>query len=182
MQDLETVTYYEEMHTVVEALLKGETNPTALARQLGMTRVKVMDYVDAWKDIAKNDSDIKDRAKESLTNMDRHYDLIIKEMWGVVEDNSVDLRTKASTLKQIADVESKRQETLQKAGLYDDAGVAEELVDTQIKAQAIKELLRDVATKYPNTKTDILEGLSRIFNENIVVVDNAPLNLPVLNA
>ena len=179
MQELEQVTYYEEMDKVVTALLKGETNATELARQLSMPRRKILDYMEAWKDIARNDSDIKDRAKESLTNMDRHYDLIVKEMWSVVEDGAVDLKTKASTLKQIADVESKRQETLQKAGLYDDAGIADELVEAQIKAQAIKELLREIATRYPNTKTDILEGLGKIFNENIVVVDSASLSLPV---
>lgn len=179
MQELESVTYYEEMNRVVSALLKGNTNPTALARELGMTRVKVMDYMEAWKDYARNDEDIKNRAKESLTEMDHHYDLIVSEMWGVVNDDVVDLKTKAGTLKHIADVISKRQETLQKAGLYDDAGLADELVDTQEKAQKIKELLREIATKYPATKIDILEGLSRIFTNEAVVVDNSVLGLPM---
>jgi len=179
VQELEEADYYVEMNTVVTAMLKGETNATALARQLGMPRTKVMDYMQAWKEIAHNDEGIKERAKEALSNMDRHYDLIIKEMWDVVEDNMVDLKTKAGTLNQIAGVEAKRQETLQKAGLYDDAGLADELVDTQEKAQAIKELLREIATKYPNTKTDILEGLSRIFNEHIVIVDPASNSLPM---
>jgi len=102
MQELEEADYYVEMNTVVTAMLKGETNATALARQLHMPRTKVMDYMQAWKEIAKNDADIKDRAKEALTNMDRHYDLIIKEMWDVVEDSMVDLKTKAGTLNQIA--------------------------------------------------------------------------------
>ena len=177
--ELESVEYYEQMNKVVTALLKGETNPTALARQLGMTRVAVMDYMEDWKSIARNDSDIKERAKESLSNMDRHYDLIIKEMWDVVEDGGVDLKTKAGTLNQIAGVEAKRQETLQKAGLYDDAGLADELVETQEKAQAIKELLREIASKYPATKTDILEGLSRIFNERIVIVESSSASLPM---
>lgn len=177
-QELEEADYYIEMNLVVEALLKGETNATTLANTLNMSRRKVLDYMDAWKDIARNDEGIKERAQEALANMDRHFGLIIKEMWGVVNDPLVDLKTKAGTLNQIAGVESKRQETLQKAGLYDDAGIADELVDTQIKAEAIKELLRDIATKYPETKVDILEGLSRIFNQQIVI-DNSVLGLPV---
>lgn len=175
MQDIESVEYYEQMNKVVTALLKGETNPTTLARELGMTRVKVMDYMDAWKDVARNDEDIKNVAKESLTNMNVHYDIIIKEMWAVVNDPVVDLKTKAGTLKQIADIVSKRQETLQKAGLYDDAGLADELADTQEKAEGIKNLLREVAAKHPAAKSMILEGLSSIFHQPIVV-DNIPLS------
>lgn len=181
MQELESTEYYEEMYTVVTALLKGETNPTALARSLHMPRTKVMDYMTAWKDIAHNDEDIKERAKEALTNMDRHYDLIIKEMWDVVENPLVDLKTKAGTLNQIAGVEAKRQETLQKAGLYDDAGLADELVDTQEKAQKIKELLRDCASKFPETKGFILEGLGEIFHEHIVIVDSTITGPPMVS-
>jgi lipocalin len=171
MKNLETVEYYEEMNTVVEAMLKGETNATALARELKMPRAKVMDYMDAWRDIARNDIDIKNRAREALTNMDKHYDMIIKRMWEVVNTENIDLKTKANTLKQIADVESKRQDTLHKVGIYDDNNLANEMVRTQMQADAIKELLRTVATKYPETKADILEGLNEIFNEH-VTVDN----------
>lgn len=168
-QELEQAEYYSEMNKVVEALLKGETNVTKLARSVGLSRVKVLDYIEAWKEIARNDDGIKDRAKEALTNMDNHYNMIIKEMWNIVEDASIDAKTRSSTLKQIADIESKRQETLQKAGLYDDADIAGELVETQIKAEAIKELLRLVATKFPETREEILSGLGKIFNENLSV-------------
>ena len=180
-QELESAEYYVQMNRVVEALLKGQTNVTTLAKELGLPRKDVLNYIDCWKDIAKDDEGIKDLARASLTEMNVHYDLIIKEQWTIVEDNAVDLKTKGATLKQIADVVAKRQETLQRAGLYDDAGLADELAETQVKAQAIKELLRDIATEYPQTKTAILEGLNRIFSEPLVV-DNSTLGLPALGA
>lgn len=152
-------------------MLKGNTNATQIAKSVGIPRAKVLDYIDAWKEIAKNDENIKDRAKEALTNMDNHYNMIIKEMWEIVDDTSNDAKTRSSTLKQIADIESKRQETLQKAGLYDDADLAGELVETQMKAERIKELLRDIATQFPVTKEAILSGLNEIFNAHIVIND-----------
>lgn len=172
MTELESVEYYEEMNTVVQRLLKGDTNPTSLARELGMPRKKVLDYMDAWKNIAQNHPDIQARARESLTAMDRHYDMIIKEMWGIVE-MEVDNKVRATVLKNIADVESKRQETLQKAGLFDDSGIADELVAMEETAENIKQLLSDVVRKYPETRLFIMEGIQRVFgNGNSVPNDD----------
>lgn len=173
MQELDTVEHYEQRFKVVTAILKGETNPTEIARNLGMKRTEVLDYIEEWKDIARNDTDIKNAAKACLTEMSVHYDLIIQKQWEIVEDSDVDLKTKAGTLKQIADVVSKRQETLQRAGLYDDAELADELVDTQEKVEKIKTFLSEFAARHPEFRGEILEGLRNIWNQP-VVISNSP--------
>lgn len=163
----EDAEYYEQMNLVVEAMLKGETNPTTLARELGMTRKEVLNYMDEWRSIAANNPDIQARAREAMTAMDKHFDLIIKEMWGIV-NGPADDKTRAGVLKNIADVESKRQESLQKAGLYDDNSMAEEIAEMERKSEAIHIMFQEVAQKYPQTRAFIQERLSRIFGDSTI--------------
>lgn len=160
MYELEESDYYVNMNRVVELYLKGETNATKIAKGLSLPRKDVLDYIQAWKEVAKNNPSIKDRAAEALTAMDRHYDMIIKGMWEVVDNPMVDPKTKASTLKSLADVEAKRQETLQKAGLYDDADIAEELVAMEVYTEGIKNALFATIKQFPETKVFIMERLS----------------------
>jgi DNA-directed RNA polymerase specialized sigma subunit len=164
---VEDAEYYEQMNQVVEAMLKGETNPTTLARELGMTRKEVLNFMDEWRSIAANNPDIQARAREAMTAMDKHFDLIIKEMWAIV-NGPADDKTRATVLKNIADVESKRQESLQKAGLYDDNSMAEEIAEMERKSEAIHLMFQEVAQKYPQTRAFIQERLSRIFGDSTV--------------
>lgn len=169
MYELEESDYYVNMNRVVEMYLKGETNATAIAKGLSLPRKDVLNYIQAWREIAKNNEKIKDRAAEALTAMDRHYDLILKEMWDIVNETN-DLKLKSSTLTGIANVEAKRQETLQKAGLYDDAGISDELVRMEEYTDGIKAVLMNVVKQYPQTKTYIMQELSNLGKP--VSVDN----------
>lgn len=171
MTELQTAEYYDEMNKVVEKLLTGTKHPATIAKELGMQRKDVVHYINEWKQIAQNRPDIQERAMEALSSMDRHYDMIIKEMWLIVE-TEVENKTRATVLKNIADVEAKRQETLQKAGMYDDSGIADQLAEMEEHAEAIRKLLTEVATKYPETKLFIMEGISRIFGQAPAVPDD----------
>jgi uncharacterized protein YjgD (DUF1641 family) len=176
--ELEEADYYVNMNRVVEMYLKGETNATKIAKGLSLPRKEVLDYIDAWREIAKSNDKIKDRAAEALTAMDRHYDMIIRELWSIINDRTVDLKTKASTLKSLADIEAKRQETLQKAGLYDDSGIADELVRMEKYVEGIKAALFAVIKEYPLTKVFIMERLSGAGSP--VSVDNPPIEGEVI--
>lgn len=168
MSDLEVHDRMVQMNQVVDLMLKGQYDPTKIARQLNMKRAEVQDYIEEWKQIAANDESIKLRAREALTEMDRHYGLIIHRLWETVEqaDTAGDVKTKTTTLKAIADIEAKRQEALQKAGLYDDASLGDELIMMEERAEQIKRLLTTIATKYPETKMDIMYGLRSIFGQS----------------
>lgn len=156
-----------EMNRVIERVLKGQNDPTKIAKDLGLKRSEVLDYIDEWKQIAANDDNIKARAREALVAMDEHYSLIINRLWETVEqaDLANDTKSKTTTLKAIADIEAKRQESLQKAGLYDDAELGDELALMEERAEAIKKLLTNIASKYPDTKMEIMMGLKDIFGQ-----------------
>jgi hypothetical protein len=168
MYELEETDYYVNLNRVMEMFLKGQTNATKISKALGLPRKDVLDYIAAWQDIARNNQNIKDRATEALTAMDKHYDMIIAGFWEIIENPLVDLKTKAGALKNVADVEVKRQETLQKAGLYDDAGIADELVRMEEYTEGIKNALFAVIKQYPETKVFIMEQFSKA-GEPVVV-------------
>ena len=165
--------FYVNMDRVMTLYLKGTTNLTQLAKETGLKRAEVMQYVAEWRKTAASNEDIKQRAKDNLAEMDEHYSMIIAETWKVVEaaDGAADLKTKATALKNLADIESKRQDTLQKAGLYDDAELGDQLALMAEQAEQIKKMLVDLTEKYPETKKYVLENLSCIFaGEHVTVV------------
>lgn len=165
----------ETMDKLANLWLKGERNPTAIARQLQMKRADVLNLIDDFKQIVANDEEVKGRAKEALFEADKSLDLVVKRSWETVEqaDDAGDLKTKATVLKNIADVEGKRVDMLQKAGLYDDAALGDELAEMEAKADAIKGLLKEVAAVHPQARLMIMQGLQKIFGqpEGITVVE-----------
>lgn len=167
MYEIEESNYYVNLNRVMELFIKGTTNPTTIANSLGIPRKDVLSYIESWKEIAKNDRNVKDRASEALSAMDKHYDLIISGLWAV-HDETVDPKVKGTTLKSLADVEAKRQETLQKAGLYSDNDIADELLRMEEYVNGIKQVLFSVVKEYPMTKQFIMEGFSRV-GEPVVI-------------
>lgn len=173
--------HYETMDSVIRLFITGDKNATAISKELGIPRKDVLNYIDEWKTIASSTEGIKDRATQALNEMDLHFDMIIKEQWAIVNDPTNDVRTRATVLKQISEVESKRQETLQKAGLYDDAGITDELVRMQEYTDKIKQLLLVVAKVFPDTKPYIKERLALLSNEIIVLDDDSVLKGEVVS-
>lgn len=152
-------------NTIVEDyLLKGVDNATKIAKELGIKRAEVLDHIDAWKEFAQNDEGVKARSRELLTEMDKAYNKIIAELWNAhaSADSAKDM---AAILKTIAEVIAKRQDTLQKAGLYDDALIGDELAEVEEQMDAIKNLLKQVATNHPAARQEIMHGLGVIFKQ-----------------
>ncbi|AIW02597.1 hypothetical protein AXJ18_gp177 [Streptomyces phage Jay2Jay] len=160
------------MNTVVAAHLKGD-NATAIARNTGMKRAQVIEYIEEWKGLAQNNKAIQARAQEALTGMDEHYNMIIRELWGVLEeaDMNNDLKTKTTVLKNLADVEGKRVDLLQKAGLIEGQHMGDEVIEMERKHEILIGILREVTSECPHCKVEVARRLSRVTDkaETIVV-------------
>lgn len=137
-------------------------NPTAIAKELKISRKEVLGYIEEFRDVAKNSKELQDRALDALHEYDATLNRVIEESWAL-HNHTGDEKIQATMLKTIADVERQRVETLQKAGLYSDSALGDELADMEEKAQAIKELLKEVAETHPQTRIMIMQGLGRIF-------------------
>jgi hypothetical protein len=170
MTELELVDKYALQNSVIELHLKGIPAYT-IAKQLKIKTPVVQAFLEDWRKVAANDTEIKSRAREALAGMDKHYNMIISKLWEAVEecDLAGDIKTKNSILKNIADIEAKRLDSLQKAGLLDDQEVGNQVVQTQKKLDQVKELLKEVSSKCPQCRVPVAQGIGRIWNEATVI-------------
>jgi hypothetical protein len=113
------------------------------------------------------------RAKEALAGADQHYSSLIKKAYEVIDvaDNNSNLGAKTQAIKLIADIESKRLEMLQKAGLLDNKEIAEQIIEMERKHDILIKILKDIATTHPEIREEIMKRLSEIQTE-VVVIDN----------
>jgi uncharacterized protein (DUF885 family) len=161
--EIELSDHFDRMNKVVEELLKG-SNPTQISSLTGFKRSEVVEYIDEWKSVVRNDSTSRDRAKEAVSGADQHYTMLIKEAWKTVDDadQQGQLNVKATALKLIADIETKRIAMLQQIGLLDNQEIADQIAETERKQDVLISILRDVAKDYPDIRREIMKRLSQI--------------------
>lgn len=163
MSEIELSAHFDRMNTVVSELLKG-SNPTQIAAITGFKRGDVVDLIDDWKNVIHNDTGARERAKEAISGADQHYAMLIKEAWKTVEDadQAGQLNVKATSLKLIADIESKRIGMLQEVGLLDNAELANQIADTERKQDILVKILKEVTASCPKCKIEVAKRLSQI--------------------
>lgn len=173
-QELKLVDHYDEMDQIVQGWLKYGADNTAMsniARETGISRVKVRSYIEEWREALAANSNAQEQARDALQNYDTTIGMVQKELWAVSDNlkEKGDFRNQAGTLKSIADIEKGRQDTYAKAGIYADAEIGDQLAETEEKAKLISELLVKIARDYPESKTAIQEGLTEIFGVSPMV-------------
>lgn len=163
-----------EFDEVAHRWLKGQRNPTQIAKEMKIARKEVIKHIDEFKEIARSDTDIKERAREALVEADASLQLIVDRLWETVEqaDDAADLKTKTTALKNITDAQVKIVETLQKAGLYDDAALGDEMVALEEKQAALIKILKEVSLNCDNCRVEVARRLKKITNQVEPMVDD----------
>jgi hypothetical protein len=164
---------FDQMNKVVEELLKGNT-PSQIARNLDLTRVQVDTHIKTWKVFVHDNNAIRERAKEALAGADEHYNMIIKEAWNTINqaDAADALSVKSQTLKLIADVEAKRIDMLNKAGVLEDNSMADQILETERKQDVLVGILKDVTASCDHCKWEVSRRLSQVTGQvEAVVID-----------
>ena len=161
--EIELSDHFDRMNKVVSELLKGNS-PTQIATLTGFKRSDVIELIDEWKAVVHNDNTSRERAKEAISGADQHYAMLIKEAWKTVEDadQAGQLNVKATALKLIADIESKRIGMLQEVGLLDNAEIAGQIAETEKKQEILVKILKEVTASCPKCKMDVAKRLSQI--------------------
>jgi len=170
--EMELADHFEQMNKVVAEFIKGN-NPNQIAKQLNLKPVQVNQMLKNWRDLMQGDTGIRERAREALGAADQHYSMIIKEAWNTVEqaDAQEALNVKAQSLKLVADVEGKRIDMLQKAGVLEKNEMADQILETERKQEILVGILRDVTSNCMHCKQEVARRLSLATNivEPIVV-------------
>ena len=162
-KELEVAGKFDQMNKVVEELLKGNT-PTNIARSLELTRVQVENHIKTWKEMVHDNTAIRERAKEALAGADEHYNMLIKEAWRTLEqaDAQDALAIKTQSLKLIADIEGKRIEMLNKAGVLENSDIGDQILESEKKQQILVDILRDVTANCDHCKWEVAKRLQEV--------------------
>jgi hypothetical protein len=164
------IEHLDEVNKVVEEYLKGN-DPTQISKDLVMPRQKVVAHINEWKQMASDNAVIRARAKEALAGADTHYNKLIQKAYEVIDDatTTANLTAKTSAIKLVLDIEAKRIDMLQKAGLLENKELAEEMLEIERKQDILVGILRDIASEYPQVRDEIMRRLSDVSREKEVI-------------
>jgi hypothetical protein len=167
-QDL--VNHLDQVNLVVAEYLKGN-DPTIISKELSIPRQKVVSLINEWKVMASANDAIRARAKEALAGADAHYSKLISKSYEIIDEASMtnNLSAKTQAVKLVMDIESKRIDMLQKAGLLENKELAEEMVEIERRQEVLMGILRDIASEYPQVRDEIMRRLSNIAKESEVI-------------
>ena len=168
--EIELVKHLDEVNRVVEEYLKGN-DPTRISKDLSIPRNRVVAHLNEWRAMASDNAAIRIRAKEALVGADAHYNKLITKAYEVIEDATTtsNLTAKTAGIKLVMDIEAKRIDMLQKAGLLENKELAEEMIEIEKKQEVLVGILRDIASSHPEVRNMIMERLSSIARDGEVI-------------
>lgn len=175
MSEPALVEHLDQMNKVVSKYLEGN-DPTKISKELNLSRQKVVAFLDEWKVMASNNAAIRERAREALVAADTHYNKLIGQAYEVIDDatTQANLGAKTTAIKLVLDIESRRIDMLQKAGLLENKELAEEMIEIENRQDILMNILKDIAAEHPEVRDKIMRRLSEASrkNETITVVHN----------
>ncbi len=168
--DIEIIEHLDEVNNVVAEYLKGN-DPTKISKDLQLPRTRVVAHLNEWKAMVSGNDAIRSRAKEALAAADTHYGKLISKSYEVIDEATMNnnLSAKTAAIKLVLDIESKRIDMLQKAGLLENKELAEEMIEIERRQEVLIGILKDIASKYPNIRDEIMSKLSEISKPSEVI-------------
>lgn len=165
-----TVEHFDQMNKVVSKYLEG-SDETRISKELEIPRQKVSAFISEWKQLASSNDVIRARAKEALAAADQHYSKLIAQTYEVIDEATTtgNLGAKNAAIKLVLDIESRRIDMLQKAGLLENKELAEELMEVEHRQEVLVSILRDIATEHPEIRDKIMHRLSEVAKEGQVI-------------
>lgn len=165
-----TVEHLDEVNRVVEKYLQGN-EPTQISKELSLPRQKVVAHIKEWQLMAADNAMIRARAKEALVSADTHYNKLISKAYEVIDEATTisNLGAKTAGIKLVLDIESRRIDMLQKAGLLENEELAEEMLEIERRQDILKDILKDIAAEHPEVRDKIMRRLSEVSNKQEVI-------------
>jgi hypothetical protein len=173
MNDTDVMLHLDEVNRVASEYVKGSTE-IQISKSLDIPRTRVVKLLDEWRGMIANNDAIRARAREALATADQHYNRLIQKAYEVIDaaDSQSDLGEKSKAIKLILDIENKRIEMLQKAGLLENKEIAEELMAMENKQEILVKILREVSGKCDTCKVEVSKRLADVAKPEEVITIN----------
>lgn len=168
--DKDIVLHMEEVNSVAAEYIKGK-DESAISKELDIPRNRVVKLLNEWRDMIANNEAIRIRAREALAGADQHYNYLIKQAYEVIEDanTTANLSAKTTAIKLILDIEGKRIDMLQKAGLLENKELADELLEMERKQEILVKILKEVSGECSKCKNEVARRLAQVAGQTEVV-------------
>lgn len=159
--DKDIVLHLEEVNKVAAEYIKGNDEST-ISKALDIPRNRVVRLLNEWRGMISNNEAIRARAKEALAGADQHYNHLIRKAYEVIEDadTTANLGAKTNALKLILDIENKRMDMLQKAGLLENKELADQLIEQERKQEILMGILKEVVGNCNSCKIEVAKRLA----------------------
>jgi hypothetical protein len=173
MNDTDVMLHLDEVNRVASEYVKGNTE-IQISKSLDIPRTRVVRLLDEWRGMIANNDAIRARAREALATADQHYNRLIQKAYEVIDsaESQGDLGEKRQSLKLILEIENKRIEMLQKAGLLENKEIAEELMESERKMEVLVKILREVSGQCDHCKVEVTKRLADVAKPDEVITVN----------
>ena len=173
MNDTDVMLHLDEVNRVASEYVKGNTE-IQISKSLDIPRTRVVRLLDEWRGMIANNDAIRARAREALATADQHYNRLIQKAYEVIDgaESQGDLGEKRQSLKLILEIENKRIEMLQKAGLLENKEIAEELMESERKMEVLVKILREVSGQCDHCKVEVTRRLADVAKPDEVITVN----------
>lgn len=165
----------DEAQRCAELYAKGNSY-TQIAREEGIPRSRVISNIQDWQKLVMSDSDIKTKAKELLLNIDLSYQMLIKELWWVIEEAKLngELKEMTAAAKAAGQLEKDRSQLYSTAGITADDELADQLAAMEMEHETIKQILKEISADCPRCRAMVYSKLAEINGQPEVIVVQEP--------
>jgi hypothetical protein len=175
MDSKDLVLHIEEVNTVASEYIKGN-DASAISKTLNIPRNRVLSLLNEWRSMVANNEAVRVRAREALAGADQHYNHLIKQAYEVIDDanTTANLSAKTTAIKLILDIEGKRIDMLQKAGLLENKELADQLLEQEQKQEVLVGILREVSGDCPRCRNEVARRLAQVSGQEEVITVEQP--------
>lgn len=170
MDSKDLVLHIEEINQVASEYIKGK-DASAISKELDIPRNRVLGLLNEWRDMIANNEVVRVRAREALAGADQHYNHLIRQAYEVIEDatTTANLSAKTAAIKLVMDIESKRIDMLQKAGLLENKELADQILEQEKKQEILVKILKEVSGECPRCRNEVARRLSQVSGQEEVI-------------
>lgn len=153
-----------ERNMAVVRMTAEQRSKEYIQHETGLSAREQRQVNEEYKNFIRNDMWTANRSREIIGYMDEHFGAIIKQLYEVVSaaEMADDMKLKASTLKLIVETETRRVDALQKAGVLSANNIGDEVAETNERQAVIINILKEVASKWPDAGKFIAEKIAEL--------------------
>ena len=148
-----------------------------IARRYNLKQADVRTVIKEYRESLKGNREVSERGMELAHSLDLHFGELVRETQGTLKeiDDALDeasvkekaslLGQRLSAIKLISDIESRRVDVMQKAGLLQDDAIVTQMEEQEEQMQQVLQIVKRVTERYPELAKEIALEIATLTGE-----------------